>query len=76
MFNKSICVVSLAVLLVSFLEKDIYAYIDPGTGSYVFQVTIAFLITAVFTVKSFWSRIKLFIVNMFSKQEIKNDKHS
>ena len=71
MLNKAMFIGLLLVLLCTLLEKDVCAYIDPGTGSYVFQVTVAFLLTAAFTAKSFWSRIKQFVVNIFSKLENK-----
>jgi hypothetical protein len=42
------------------------AYIDPGTGSYVLQVAIAFLIGAAFSVKIFWKKISAFLRKTFS----------
>jgi hypothetical protein len=37
------------------------AYIDPGTGSYVFQVVIGVLLGAAVAVKMFWRRIWRFV---------------
>jgi hypothetical protein len=34
-----------------------WAYLDPGTGSYVLQLIVAGLLGALFTVKTFWARI-------------------
>ncbi len=34
------------------------AYLDPGTGSYVFQMLIAVALSAAFTVKHYWKTIK------------------
>jgi hypothetical protein len=39
---------------------DALAYIDLGTGSYVFQVIIASLLGAAFAVKAYWERIRAF----------------
>ena len=39
------------------LPADASAYIDPGTGSYVFQTVVAALITAAFLLRSFWHRV-------------------
>ena len=39
---------------------DALAYIDLGTGSYVFQVLIASLLGAAFAVKAYWERIRAF----------------
>ncbi len=35
-----------------------YAYIDPGTGSYLLQFLIGALLAGGFAVRTFWSRIK------------------
>lgn len=48
-------------LLSSFLVKNVYAYIDLGTGSYIFQMLISVIIGALFAVKIFWSKIIMFI---------------
>ena len=44
-----------------------YAYLDPGTGSYVFQLLIAGLVGLGFLVKVYWNKIKLFLTHLFSK---------
>ena len=44
------------------------AYLDPGTGSYLFQILIAALVGGLFAVKIFWSRIKLFLQGFFGKK--------
>ncbi|MCJ7523992.1 MAG: hypothetical protein MUP71_02075 [Candidatus Aminicenantes bacterium] len=46
-----------------------YAYIDPGTGSYVFQIIIAAFVALSFAVKVYWHKIKIFVVRLFSKKE-------
>jgi hypothetical protein len=46
-----------------------YAYIDPGTGSYILQIVIASLVGAAFTLKLFWKRLRLFVSNAFSKRK-------
>lgn len=48
------------------LAQAAFGYIDPGTGSYVLQVAIAFLIGAAFSVKIFWKKISAFIRKTFS----------
>jgi hypothetical protein len=47
---------------------DAHAYLDPGTGSYVFQLVIATLLGAAFAVKVFWFRIKTFFTTLTSKK--------
>lgn len=49
----------LAILLVFlFLSQNVLAYLDPGTGSYLLQLIIAFFIGGLFSLKLFWGRIK------------------
>jgi len=47
-------------------NQDAYAYLDPQTGSYLFQVLIAVSLSAVFTIKLWWSKVKSIILNLFS----------
>jgi len=49
-----------------FLTEAAFGYIDPGTGSYVLQVAIAFLIGLAFSVKIFWKKISAFFQRLFS----------
>jgi hypothetical protein len=46
-----------------------YAYLDPGTGSFILQVLIASLLGGVFAIKMFWSKIKAFFANLISKRK-------
>lgn len=67
--------ISIVILTLSFLVlvvQDAHAYLDPGTGSYILQVTIAFLAGASFAIKIFWKNIKIYLSNLFSK----NKKHN
>jgi hypothetical protein len=45
-----------------------YGYIDPGTGSYVFQIIVAALVAVSFAVKVYWLKIKGFIAGLISKK--------
>ena len=49
--------------------NDAFAYLDPGTGSYLVQILIAGLVGAAFSIKIFWQRIKDF----FSGKKPDND---
>lgn len=53
--------------------KDAYAYLDPGSGSYVIQLIIAGLLGGLYALKVFWSKVKNFFVNVFSRGN-KNEK--
>jgi hypothetical protein len=67
---KRFLVISLLVLAF-FLASPApaYAYLDPGTGSYVFQILIAALVGVGFLVKIYWVRIKGLAVRLFSKKK-------
>lgn len=39
--------------------SDAYAYLDPGTGSIMFQALIGALVGLVITLKVFWYKIKI-----------------
>jgi hypothetical protein len=51
-------------------EKS-YAYLDPGTGSYILQMAMAAILGSLFAIKMFWKRIKNFISGLFGGN--KND---
>ncbi len=48
------------------LADTAFGYIDPGTGSYVLQIAIAFLVGIAFSVKVFWKKISAFLRKTFS----------
>jgi len=43
-----------------------YAYIDPGTGSYLFQMLMAGLLGSAFAIKMAWRNVKTYISQIFS----------
>jgi len=45
-----------------------YAYIDPGTGSYIIQIVIAGFVAVSFMIKIYWQKIKGFVSRLFSKK--------
>lgn len=65
----------LGMLFTENFDKVNYAYLDPGTGSYLFQLIIAALIGGLFTIKLFWQKIISFFKKMFfwGKGEQKKD---
>ena len=56
------------VLLHVITTQQAYAYIDPGTGSYILQMTIAGLFAGLFTMKLFMNKIKTFFKIFFSRK--------
>ena len=39
--------------------SDVYAYLDPGTGSVIIQVIIAALVGVTITIKVYWEKLKI-----------------
>lgn len=58
-----------AVLAWSLLPQDADAYLDPGTGSYIFQVIVAALLGGLFMLKVFWARITGFFRKRLQRLE-------
>ena len=45
----------------------VYAYLDPGNGSYVLQIMIASLLGVGVAVKSYWTKIKDFFNKLLKR---------
>lgn len=60
---------SIAILLCMFFTKNVYAYIDSGTGSYILQVLIGALIGLVVTIKFYWRSVVAFLKNLFKPRK-------
>lgn len=65
--------IALSVLFLLIFLPKAYAYLDPGTGSYVLQLIIGVLLGGLFVIKAFWRNIKTFFTNIFLKRR-KNEK--
>ena len=50
------------------LTTNAYSYLDPGTGSYVFQVLLAAVVGSLLTIKMFWKKIKDLCVRIFLRK--------
>jgi hypothetical protein len=58
------------VLIFTFiLIENSWAYIDPGTGSLIFQVIVGFFVGIAYVIKVFWRSIFAFFANIFSKDK-------
>jgi hypothetical protein len=54
--------------------RQSYAYLDPGTGSFIIQMLIATLVGGLFMIKVYFKKIKDFFKRKFSKGG--SDEHS
>ena len=50
-------------------SQPLDAYLDPGTGSIILQAVIGVAVGGLFAVGLFWSRVKTFFKNLFSRGE-------
>ena len=61
------------VLMLLVLPYNSYAYLDPGTGSYIIQLIMAVFLGGIFALKIFWKQIKIFFVKIFSKNQFNEE---
>jgi hypothetical protein len=43
-------------------------YLDPGSGSYIFQVILAALVGAAFLIKVYWRRLSALVARLFGRE--------
>lgn len=68
-FRHLTTVAVLVSLLCIMSPQTAYAYLDPGTGSYILQLILGVLLGAFFAIKIFWKNIKASFSNLFSKRQ-------
>jgi len=49
--------------------KNVFLYLDPGSGSYILQVIIAAILGGLMFFKNFWIKVKSFFVKPKPKDE-------
>ena len=62
---RHILLCSFLVVMIWLIPQKAHAYIDPGTGSYIFQIAIAFFVGLLFSIKLFGRSIKTFFSKVF-----------
>ena len=50
------------------LHPAVLAYIDPGTGSYLFQALTAAFIGGIFVIRSAWAQIRERVARLFGSK--------
>jgi len=58
--NMKLNIICLAVVLNFICIPKVHAYLDPGTGSYIIQVTLGFLAAALYVLRIYWERLVCF----------------
>ena len=54
--------------LLMLLPRAAYAYLDPGTGSYILQIAIAAVLGGLFMIKPFFAKIKQVVRKIFFRK--------
>lgn len=67
--NKRIRVLLLIAVFQLVISQNAFAYLDPGTGSFIFQVLVAAVVGGLFTLKMFWKKIRIFFRNHLSNRK-------
>lgn len=60
-------IIALALVLYISFPLPTLAYLDPGSGSYIFQIIIAGFFGLTYTIKKYWKQLRSFLVKLFSK---------
>ena len=64
----------MTLLHVSFAPA-VFGYIDPGTGSYLFQMLMAGLLSSLFAIKMGWRNFRGYLSKFFSRSRSQDDGH-
>jgi hypothetical protein len=66
--SRAVWIAAFMVGFVLVLAPAANAYIDPGTGSYVFQVVVGAMLGVAVAVKVFWRRVWGFLTRRSTKE--------
>lgn len=56
--------------------QQAHAYLDPGSGSLIFQLIIGAVLGTLVTLRMYWSRVKRFIRGIFGGKSVATDESS
>jgi hypothetical protein len=60
-------------LVVLGLSREAYAYVDPGTGSYLLQILVAGFLGLLYALRLYWTRLKTFLTSRILRSSKKDD---
>lgn len=73
--NKKSSVLILTLTCFLGWTSDAHAYFDPGTGSMVLQLLMAGILGFLFTLKTYWGKLKGFVKNLVGKNSTNDSKY-
>jgi hypothetical protein len=71
MISNKRYIIVLVLSFYIFFARNAYAYLDPGTGIYFFQIVLATILGALMTAKLSWKKLKS-LINRFFKRKSKS----
>jgi len=74
LLNRILDMVIILLILNLVAVKNAYAYIDPGSGSYLLQIVAAGLLSSIFIIKKFWGNIKKVVSSFLKKTSGKENR--
>ena len=69
MFLRRRASLGIALVGLLLLARPAHAYLDPGSGSFIYQILIASLLGASVAVKIYWRKIKRLFVRSSAKEK-------
>ena len=71
-FSSKIAISLFVVLVILLFPRQAHAYLDLGTGSFIFQMLIATSLAALFFFKSYVRRAMKFLKGLFNRKSREN----
>jgi hypothetical protein len=72
--HKTLLIIAVSLLLIITVPCFAYAYLDPGTGSYILQILIAAFFGTLYALKRYWHQIKFYLSGLLIRSKSgKND---
>ena len=63
---------TLYITILVLISKEAYAYLDPGSATFILQSILASIVGSLALIGMYWTKFKLFIKNIFIKFKKKN----
>ena len=63
---------TLYITILILFSKEAYAYLDPGSTTFILQSILAFIVGSLAVVSMYWTKFVLLIKNIFIKFKKKN----
>ena len=68
-WKRTICLAIIGCCALGVSATPASAYLDPGSGSFIFQMVIGAILGGAFTLKIYFKKISLFFTRLFNKKE-------